>query len=345
MKSTGRLSIKEIARITDGDLSGNTNILIKAANTLEHAKEGEITFLANPKYRKWLEKTNASCVLVSRNLKVNINTPVIKVENPDIAFSKVLSRLYGEKFHPVKGMSEKADIDKSAVIKRDVRAGAFVKIESCVKVDEATIIYPNVYIGKNAVIGKNCIIYPGVTIMDSVEIGNNVIIHSGSVIGSDGFSYSTENGRHEKLPQVGSVIIKDDVEIGANVCIDRGSPGNTIIGEGTKIDNLVQIAHNIRVGKNCFIISQVGISGSTVIGDNAILAGQAGVVGHITIGAGAKVGAQAGVTHDIKPGQLVSGYPAMNHTHAMKINALVRKLPGLFKEVARLSKLIGKKDA
>lgn len=340
MKSTGRLSLKEIAEITGGELSGNGNIIINNANTLEHAGEGEITFLANPKYKKWLEKTNASCILVPGSQKIKIKTPVITVGNTDIAFSKVLNRLYGEKSHPVKGRSEKADIDKSAVIKRDVGIGAFVKIESGVTVDEATVIYPNVYIGENAVIGKDCIVYPGVTIMDSVRIGNNVIIHSGSVIGSDGFGYATENGRHIKIPQVGSVIIEDDVELGANVCIDRGSPGNTIIGKGTKIDNLVHVAHNVRVGKNCFLVAQVGISGSTVIENNVVLAGQAGLVGHITVGAGARVGAQAGVTHDIKPGQLVSGYPAMDHGQAKRINALVRKLPRLFKNVERLSKKI-----
>ncbi len=344
MRSIGKLTIKEIAEVAEGELSGSSDILIEGANTLENAKKGEITFLSNPKYRKWLDKTNASCVLVSKSLKVKMDIPVIEVDNPDIAFSRVLGKLYGETRHPVKGKSKKADIDESAVIKKNVRIGGFVKINGGVKIEENTVIYPNVYIGIEVVIGKNCIIYPNVTVKDSVKIGNNVIIHSGSVIGSDGFGYSTQDGRHIKVPQVGSVIIHDDVEIGSNVCIDRGSPGNTIIGKGTKVDNLVQIAHNVKVGKNCFLIAQVGIAGSTVIEDNAVLAGQAGVVGHITIGRGAKVGAQAGVTRDIKPEEIVSGYPAMNHRQAKRINALIRKLPKLFKEVDRLNKIIGERD-
>lgn len=343
MNNIKELKVEEIVKITGGELDGDSNVLIKGANTLECAGEGEVSFLSNPKYKKWLDKTRASCVLIAKNLKLKMDVPVVKVDNPDIAFSKVLGRLYGARVHPVRGKSETASIDESAVIEKDVGIGDFVRIESEVSIGGNTVVYPNVYIGKKVKIGKNCVVYPNVTIMDSVKIGDNVIIQPGSVIGSDGFGYSTINGRHFKTPQVGSVIIHDDVEVGANVCIDRGSPGNTIIGKGTKIDNLVQIAHNIKIGKNCFLISQVGIAGSTVIEDNAVLAGQAGVVGHITIGAGARIGAQAGVTHDIKPGQLVSGYPAMNHREAKRINALVRKLPELFKEVEILNKTVESK--
>jgi UDP-3-O-[3-hydroxymyristoyl] glucosamine N-acyltransferase len=339
-----RLSVKEIAEIINGEIVGNPDAVIEGANTLENATEGEISFLANPKYSKWLDKTNASCVLVSLDISSDIDISMIKVENPDAAFSTILEKLYGDKDHPVSGISKDARIDKSAVLGNNVRVGDFAKIESGASIGENTVLYPNVYVGKDAVIGENCIIYPGVIVADGVNIGNNVIVHGCSVIGSDGFGYTTKNGKHYKVPQVGSVIIKDDVEIGSNVCIDRGCPGNTIIEEGTKIDNLVQIAHNVKIGKNCFIISQVGIAGSTVVEDYAVLAGQAGVVGHITIGTGAKVGAQAGVTHDIKPGQLVSGYPAMNHSQARRINALVRKLPKLFKEMERLKKIVGAKD-
>jgi UDP-3-O-[3-hydroxymyristoyl] glucosamine N-acyltransferase len=343
MRNPGKLGIKEIAEMTGGEISGNSDVIIEGANTLENAKKGEITFLANPKYRKWLDKTNASCVLISSNLKVDVSVPMIKVENPDVAFGKVLERLYGGKVHPIKDISKKANIDENAIIEKNVRIGDFVNVEAGARIDENTIIYPNVYIGGDTKIGKNCLIYPNVSVMDSVRIGDNVIIHSGAVIGSDGFGYSTINGRHVKVPQVGSVVIEDDVEIGANSSIDRGSPGNTVIGKGTKIDNLVQIAHNVRIGENCFLCAQVGIAGSTIVEDNVFLAGQAGVVGHITIGACAKVGAQAGVTRDIKPGQLVSGYPAMNHIQARKINALVKKLPKLFKEVEQLNKIIGRK--
>ncbi len=341
MKNISSLTVKEIAKLTGGKLSVDSDAIINGANTLEKAEEGEVTFLANPKYGKWLDKTNASCVLVSRNINTSIEIPVIEVDNPDSAFSMVLNKLYGEKKHPVKGVSDKAAVDDTAVVGKGVRIGDFTKIEAGVNIGDSTVVYPHVYMGENVSVGSNCVIYPGVSIMDSVKIANNVIIHSCSIIGSDGFGYSTINGKHVKVPQVGSVIIEDDVEIGSNVCVDRGSPGDTVIENGAKIDNLVQIAHNVRIGKNCFIISQVGIAGSTVVGDNAVLAGQAGVVGHITVGAGAQVGAQAGVTRDIEPGQLVSGYPAMNHRQAKRINALVRKLPKLFKEVERINRIIG----
>jgi UDP-3-O-[3-hydroxymyristoyl] glucosamine N-acyltransferase len=343
-KANSSLTIKEIAEITSGKISGDADILIIGANTLEHACEGEISFLANPKYGKWLDKTKASCVLVSDNLDVDMGIPMIKVKNPDMAFSKILSILYGDREHPVEGISKNAFIHDDAEIAGDVKIGDMVKIEDGVKVGKGTLIYPNVYIGKNAVIGENCLIYPGVSIMDSVQIGNHVIISACSVIGSDGFGFATEKGKHMKTPQVGSVVIKDNVEIGANVCIDRGTPGDTFIDEGTKIDNLVQIAHNVKVGKNCFLVAQVGVAGSTVIEDGAVLAGQAGVVGHITIGAGAQVGAQAGVTNDIQPGMQVSGYPARDHRQARKTIALIGKLPKLFKEVERLKKVIGDKN-
>ncbi|MFH1414592.1 MAG: UDP-3-O-(3-hydroxymyristoyl)glucosamine N-acyltransferase [Elusimicrobiota bacterium] len=344
MKASNRIATGEIAALTGGKLIGDSGIMIRGANTLENAGEGDISFLSNPKYKKWLTGTKASCVFVHESFEMDMHTALIKVADPDIAFSKVIKKLYGEKTHPVEKISPQADIDDKAVVGHGVRIGNWTKIEAGVSIGAGTVIYHNVYIGNNSSIGKNCVIYPSVTILDSVKIGDNVTIHPGTVIGSDGFGYVTSGGKHDKIPQIGGVLIEDNVEIGANVCIDRGTPGDTVISEGAKIDNLVQIAHNVKIGRNCFIISQVGIAGSTIVEDNAVLAGQAGVVGHITIGAGAKVGAQAGVTHDIKPGQLVSGYPAMEHKKAIKLNALTRKLPALFKEIERLKKIIGRSD-
>ncbi|MFW6134280.1 MAG: UDP-3-O-(3-hydroxymyristoyl)glucosamine N-acyltransferase [Elusimicrobiota bacterium] len=331
------MNLGKITKLIDGELIGNPDIKINGANTLECAEKGDITFLANPKYKKWTDKTDASCIIVSKKYRGSKKQSIIKVDDPVASFSEILKHLYGDKKHPVRGKSKKAEISPQADIDKQVKIGDFVRIEQDAKIGRNTIVYPNVYIGKNSEIGNNCIIYPGVNIMDSVKIGNNVIIHAGTVIGSDGFGYSTENGKHKKIPQVGGVIVNDQVEIGANVTIDRGSPGNTIIGEGTKIDNLVQIAHNVKIGKSCLIVAQAGIAGSTIIEDNVVLAGQAGIVGHIKIGKGAQVGAQAGVTRNIKPGHLVSGYPAMNHSQAKRINALVRRLPQLFKQVEKLS--------
>ncbi|MFC2061249.1 UDP-3-O-(3-hydroxymyristoyl)glucosamine N-acyltransferase [Elusimicrobiota bacterium] len=347
MENRKQLKIGEIVKITGGELEGGSDkvseIIIKGVNTLESAGKGEISFLANPKYKKWVENTSASCILISENSKVETSTPVIKVEDPIAAFRKVVSNLFGEIKHPVIGESK--NISKHETVQQgdNVRIGEYVKIESGVKLGSDIVIYPHVYIGENVEIGDGCILHPNVTVRDTVKIGDNVIIHSGSVIGSEGFGYSTQKGKHLKIPQVGGVIVGNDVEIGSNVCIDRGSPGDTVIGDGTKIDNLVQIAHNVRIGKSCLIISQVGIAGSTIVEDYVVLAGQAGVVGHITIGEGARIGAQSGVTHDIEPGQVASGYPATEHRKARRLNALIKKLPQLFKDVEKLSKTNGTK--
>lgn len=344
MRNISSMTVKEIAEMINGELYGSADKIIKGVNTLEKAQSGQIAFLANAKYSKWVDTTKASCIVLSNKIKIDTDIPVIRVDNADIAFGKILDRFFGSKKHPFEGVSRNAMIHKDSHLMENVKVGDFVKIEKGVSIGRNTVIYPNAYIGEDTVVGDNCVLYPNVTLMDNIRIGNNVIIHPGSVIGSEGFGYSTENGVHRKIPQIGSVVIEDDVEIGSNVCIDRGSPGDTVIGKGTKIDNLVQIAHNVKTGKNCFIISQVGIAGSTIIEDSVFLAGQAGVVGHITIGQSAKVGAQAGVTHDIKPGQLVSGYPATDHRQAKRINALVKKLPKLFKQVEKLNKIIGQKN-
>jgi UDP-3-O-[3-hydroxymyristoyl] glucosamine N-acyltransferase len=339
------LTLEKIASITGGELTGDGEIVIRAANTLQDASEGEITFFSNPKYTKWLEDTSASCILISADMKPGIDIPVIRVDDPDIAFSVVLKHLYPEKRLTFEGISETASIGSDVEMGAGAVIGDFVSICSGAVIGEGTVLYPGVYVGPGARIGNKCSVYPGAVIENSVIIGDNVIVHSGAVIGGDGFGYVTVGAAHRKIPQVGSVIIESDVEIGANTCIDRGSPGNTIVGKGTKIDNLVQIAHNVRIGRNCFICAQVGIAGSTIIKDYVVLAGQAGLVGHITIGDATKVGAQAGVTRDIKPGKIVSGYPAFDHTKAMKINALIKKLPKLFKEVEKISKIIKDNDS
>ncbi len=210
-------------------------------------------------------------------------------------------------------------------------------------IGDRTVISAGTYVGDKAVIGKDGLIYPNVIVREEVIIGDNVIIHPGAVIGADGFGYATEKGKHHKIPQIGTVEIGNGVEIGANVTIDRATLGKTSIGEGTKIDNLVQIGHNVKIGKNCLIVSQVGISGSTVIGDNVTLAGQAGLVGHIAIGDNAIVGAQAGVTKSVPPNTAVSGYPAREHRIAQKIDAQLIRLPKLYEQIKKLRRDIVKR--
>ncbi len=341
MKKAGKtIKLKNLCRITSGKLKGDGNTGIKGINTLDRAEEGDLSFFSVPRYKSLLEKTKASCVIVPKGFKKKIPCAVIEVDNVQLAFVAAAEAVCGKKNHPVSSISKKSSIASSAKLSKGVKVGDFSVIEAGAVIGAGTVIYPQVYIGRGSSVGKNCIIYPGAVLMDSVKTGDEVIIHSGAVIGSDGFGYAVSEGEYIKASQYGAVKIGRRVEIGANTTIDRGSAADTEIGDGTKIDNLVQIAHNVKIGKNCIIVSQAGIAGSTVVEDEAVLAGQAGVVGHIKIGKGARVGAQAGVTRDVRKGALVSGYPATEHRKARRLNALVKKLPELYSRVEKLAKEI-----
>ncbi|MCF7873226.1 MAG: UDP-3-O-(3-hydroxymyristoyl)glucosamine N-acyltransferase [Candidatus Omnitrophica bacterium] len=326
--------LSQISEIVGGELSGNPDIIITGISGIKQAKEGDITFLANPKYSSLLNSTGASAVITSRD--ISSSRPVIKTDNPSVAFAKVVDLVVGQSCSHPQGISAKSIVDKGAKIADSVSIGPFTFIAEGAEVGEGSIIYGGCFIGHKVKVGKNCLVYPNTTIREKTEIGNKVIIHSGTVIGSDGFGFELSDGSRKKIPQIGIVKIEDNVEIGANVTIDRARFDKTTIGKGTKIDNLVQIAHNVTIGKNCIIIAQVGISGSTVVEEGAILAGQAGIVGHIKIGRQAVVGAQAGVTKSVPAETKVSGYPAKPHRQAAKINACIQKLPELNKKVKQL---------
>jgi len=333
------ITVKEIAKLIDGEVIGNPDILIFGISGIKEAKEGDITFLANPKYSSFLETTKASCIIVDRDTSSKTKT-LIRVDNPSVAFSKIINILNKIDIYYPKGIHPTAIISDKAKLEKNVSIGAYSVVEDGVCIGENTIIYPNCYIGHSVKIGKDCLIYPSVVIRENVIIKDRVIIHSGTIIGSDGFGYVLVDGVNQKIPQVGTVLIEDDVEIGANVTIDRARFDKTIIGEGTKIDNLVQIAHNVKIGKNCIIISQVGISGSTTLGDNVILAGQVGLVGHINIGDNSIVMAQSGVTKDLPKNSKVFGSPAKDHSEAKRIIALIDKLPIIYKRLKELEKEI-----
>lgn len=329
------ISIKEIAEIIGCTIKGNPDIEIKGINEIQKAKEGELTFLSNPKYEKFLNTTNASAVIVGKEYDVPITQLIC--EEPYVAFAKVLSILI-KKPLPEPKISETATIDETATIGNNVYIGDHVSIGKNCRIGNNVKIYPGVVIGNHCEIGDNSIIFANVTIYHDIKIGKNVRIHSGTVIGSDGFGYafSKKEMKIYKVPQVGRVIIGNDVEIGANTTIDRGTIGDTIIGDGTKIDNLVQIAHNDKIGKNCFIVSQVGISGSTEIGDNVTLAGQVGVAGHIKIGSNITVGAKSGVTKSItKPG-IYAGFPVKDFRTWRKTEALINRLPEIYERIKSL---------
>ncbi len=334
------MKLKEIASLLKGEIIGPPqadNIEITGVSGIKEAQEGDISFMSAQKYRKELSACKASCVIVKETIP-DINITQLKVSNPYLAFAKLLEHFY-VKPQKFSGISNGAIISEKTQIAADVSIFPFSYISDGVSIWSGTIIYPYVFIGENTSIGERCIIYPQVTLREGVRIGNNVIIHSGSVIGSDGFGYVLEEGRYHKIPQVGGVIIEDDVEIGSNVSIDRATTGNTVIGKGTKIDNLVQIAHNVKIGNNSIIVAQVGIAGSTEIGDYVTLAGQVGITDHVKIDSGTIIGAQSGITGDVTKGIYI-GSPALPHRDWLKAQAVFAKLPVLNKKIKELEEKI-----
>jgi len=333
-------TLREIAALVKGEVCGDPDIVIKGARGIREAREGDVTFLANRRYAPLLGETQASAVLVPRDVAA-AGRPLVRVQDPSLAFAQVVSLFTPADVRHPKGIHKSAVISKTAKLGKGVAVGACAVIEDGVVVGGKTAIYAGCYVGHDARIGKDCLIYPNVSIRERVKIGDRVFIQSGTVIGSEGFGYVQVDGVHKLIPQVGTVVIEDDVEIGANVTIDRARFDRTLIGRGTKIDNLVQIAHNVVIGADSIIVAQAGISGSTRIGKNVTIAGQAGLVGHIEIGDGAVCAAQAGVIGSVAPHTMVSGYPARPHAEAMKVYAAAQRLPQLLKEIADLKKKIG----
>lgn len=335
-----RKTLKDIAQIVGGEVIGDDCTVITGVCGIKEAKEGDLTFVANPKYLPLIKYTKAAAIITSRDI-TSSPKPIIRTDNPSLAFAQMVSLMApNEVNHPPAGIHPTAIIGKGVKLDDDIAIGPYVVIEDEVSVGDHTIISAGCYIGHHTIIGKGTLIYPNVSIRERVTIGDRVIIHSGTVIGSDGFGFATVKGLHQRIPQIGTVIIEDDVEIGSNVTIDRARFDKTLIGKGTKIDNLVQIAHNVIVGENSIIVAQTGISGSTTIGKGVILAGQSGIVGHITIGDGAVVAAQAGVTKSVPANTKVSGYPARPHEIAKRVNACVQRLPFLYKTIEELKKKI-----
>jgi len=305
---------------------------------IQDAGPGDLTFVANKKYLPYLKTTNASAVIAASGTTSDRLTLLLHPE-PYFAFMQAVrifypARRYAPGTHPTAVIAESARIDATAHV------GPNVVIEDHCTVGKNTAILANDFIGESSEIGDDCLLYPNVTVREKTLIGNRVIVHSGTVIGSDGFGYATSGGVHHKIYQVGRVVIDDDVEIGANVTIDRGTLGDTHIGEGSKIDNLVQIAHNVKMGKGCILVSQVGVSGSTKLGDYVVAAGQVGIVGHIDIGDGVQIAAQSGVARGIEAGTTVFGSPAREKIRAMKIEACVGKLPEYVKQLRELERKV-----
>lgn len=329
-------SLKEICEFIGGQLRGEPSIEICGVCSIDGATAGHITFASDAKHLRLLEGCSASAAVIKEGLEAKI--PHIWHGNPTLAFAK-LAELFSPRKAESAGISQGAFTSPGALIGRDVTIFPFAYIGRDCEVGDGAVIYSGVYLGNGSKVGEASILHPNVVVCHGVTIGKNVVVHAGSVIGADGFGYArAEDGSHYKVPQLGGVIIGDNVEIGANVCIDRATQGNTIIEAGTKIDNLVQIGHNVRVGKNSIIVSQVGISGSCRLGENVTLAGQVGVKDHVTIGDNAIVGGRSGVTKNIAPGAVVSGFPPIPHKEWLKVQSTLAKLPQMRRAIARLAK-------
>jgi UDP-3-O-[3-hydroxymyristoyl] glucosamine N-acyltransferase len=321
-------------------LVGNPELVISRVNTLEEGQQGDITFLANRKYVKLIDETNASAIILPETMSAPERLVQIKVDDSYYGLCLLVELIHGHRKHPFSGIDPQAKIDPSAKIGENPSIANNVTICQNVTIGDNAVIYPGCFVGPNTIIGNNVILYPNVTLYDDSILGNRVTLHSGTVIGEDGFGYATYKGTHHKIPQIGNVVIDDDAEIGANCAIDRATMGSTVIGKGTKTSNLIAIGHGSSVGPHCLLVAQVGIAGSTKLGHHVVLGGQAGVVGHISIGNCVQVGAKSGVINNVKDNEVLLGQPAVPIQDAKRQMLMVSKLPEMRDQLKELQKRI-----
>ena len=332
-------SAKQIAAFVQGEIVGDENATVHTFAKIEEGVPGALSFLSNPKYTPYIYETKSSIVLVNKDFipEQPINATLIKVNNAYESLAKLMT-LY-EQSHPKRvGIDPLAYVAPTAQIGKDVYLAPFACVGDGAIVGDGTELHPHATVGRNAKVGANCILYAHVTVYHDCIVGNNCIMHAGSVVGADGFGFAPTPDGYEKIPQIGIAILEDNVEIGANTCIDRATMGATIIHKGVKLDNLVQIAHNVEVGANTVMASQVGVAGSTKVGEWCMFGGQVGVAGHITIGDKVNLGAQSGAPGSIKANQQLIGTPPMEMKPYFKSQAVFRKLPDMYKEIDALRK-------
>lgn len=341
-----QFTAKNIADIIEGKIEGDPDIVVTSFGKLEEAVSGQLSFLANPKYEDFLYSTKASVIIINESLEVegNLEATLIRVPDAYSSFAILLTEYEKMARANLTGIQQPVYIDPTAKMGENIFLGAFSYLGENVVLGNNVKIYPQVYLGNNVSIDDNSVLYPGVVIHHDCVIGKNVSIHAGSVLGGDGFGFAPQkDGSFKKVPQIGNVLVEDNVEIGANTTIDRATIGSTIIKAGAKLDNLIQVAHNVEVGYNTVIAAQSGISGSTKIGKNVMIGGQAGLVGHIQIADGSKINAQSGVGKSIKtPNTAVTGSPAFEYGHALRSQILSRNLPEMEKRVKELEQLVQK---
>jgi UDP-3-O-[3-hydroxymyristoyl] glucosamine N-acyltransferase len=329
------LKLRELAQRLECRLEGDGEIEIRRIAGIEDARDGDLTFFTNPKYAPELRRTQASAVILGEDAEA-APCAMLRVTHPYLAFAKAV-QLFSAADRPEPGVHRLADVAASAVIAADASVGPFCVVGDGARIGARTIVHAHGVIGAGALLGADCVVHSRVSIRERVQIGDRVVVQDGAVIGSDGFGFAKRpDGTHQKIPQIGGVVIEDDVEIGANTTIDRPAVGETRIGAGTKIDNLVQVAHGVTIGRNALLAAQVGIAGSTTLEDSVTLAGQVGVSGHITIGKGTVATAQSGIPNSVDPGSFISGSPAIANRDWLKSSAVFRKLPELRKTIADL---------
>jgi UDP-3-O-[3-hydroxymyristoyl] glucosamine N-acyltransferase len=332
-------SLAVLADLVGGCVSGDPSTSVSGVAPLDLAGPDQISFLANPKYREKLAACRAAAIIVHPSLEGSVNTPLLLVENPYLAFAKVLTFLEVPS-HTGQGVMAGAHIHPDAILGENVTISPGAVVSAGARVGNGTRLYPGVVIGEEALVGEGCILHANVVVREKCVVGDRVILQPGAVIGSDGFGFAPDGSSYFKIPQVGHVVIEDDVEIGACTCIDRGTLGATRVARGTKIDNLVQIAHNVLIGEDTIIVSQVGISGSTTIGRHCTFGGQSAIVGHIKIGDNVTLAARGGISNNVDSHQVLAGAPAMPHRDWLKATMTMKHLPEMRKELNQLKKEI-----
>ena len=335
-------TLAELAEHVGGKVSGDPEIIIKSASTLERASQGDISFLANRKYANQLKTTKASAVIVGKETETS--SALLIADDPYYALMQIVVLLHGHRKHKKTGISSKSSIAKTAVLGNDCQIHDFATIDDNAKIGDRCILYPGAFVGTETEIGDDCIIYPNAVIYDRCKIGNRVIIQANATIGEDGFGFATHQGKHHKIPHIGSVIIEDDAEIGSGCGIERGTLDDTIIGQGSKIGDLVVIGHGTKVGPYCLLVAQVGIAGSTKLGHHCVIGGQAAIAGHINIGNQVMIAARAGVINNIEDKKVVLGAPAIDASQGKRAYSMIQYLPEMRKSIRKIEKQLANKE-
>lgn len=339
------MRLYDLARLIAGELKGDPEAVVTSAASLDDAGSGDLTYLDSKKAITIAEKTGATVVIVAEGVNIP-GKNLIVVKNPKLGFARALEVLLPP-LRPAAGagVSTEAFIGEGVELGEDVSIAPSAHLEAGVKVGDRTAIYPGVYLGQDVSVGADCVLFPNAVVMENCRIGARVTIHAGAVIGSDGFGYVTDSGQHHKIPQVGIVVIEDDVEIGANTAIDRATVGATVIGAGTKLDNLIQVAHNVTIGPGCLMAAQTGIAGSSSLGAYVMLGGQAALADHVSVGDHVMVAAQSGIAKDVQKGSVVSGSPAFAHRTWLRASLIFQRLPEMEKRLRALEKAAETKEA